>query len=134
MSKTVLFQAIQFSISAQFKCLTVLFDPLIKLYQVLPLWAKVNLGGMAMKRYLAFPKTPTLWKPRHQMVWCHIQDTRWGGVLTPQQRCSRCILKPQLTGPCGINYSHIIIYEQIYRTHRWDPNRYYQPGSEWTWK
>ena len=32
------------------------------------------------------------------LVYCQIQDTRWGS-LTPLQRCSRCILLPQPTGP-----------------------------------
>ena len=46
----VLFQTIQFNISTQFKCQAVLFDPLIGPYQVLSIWAKVNLGVMALKR------------------------------------------------------------------------------------
>ena len=31
---------------------------------------------------------------RAEMVSQHIQDTRWGVVLTYRQRCSRCILPP----------------------------------------
>ena len=34
----------------------VLFNPEIGPYQVLPLWARVELGVMAMKEHSAFPK------------------------------------------------------------------------------
>ena len=64
---------------------------------MLPLQARVDLGAMAMKGYSAFPKAPALLEPYHQIVYCHIQDTPWGG-LTPLWRCSQCILQPQLTG------------------------------------
>ena len=56
--KIVLFQTIQFSISTQFKCQTVLFDPKIRPYQVLSLQTRVDLR--AMKKYSAFPKAPLL--------------------------------------------------------------------------
>ena len=46
--------------------------------QVLPLWARVDLGAVTIKGYSAFPKDPALLEPRHQIVQCHIQDTRWG--------------------------------------------------------
>ena len=46
---------------------------------MLPLHARVDLGAMAMKGYSAFPKAPALLEPHHQIVSCHIQDTRWGG-------------------------------------------------------
>ena len=48
---------------------------------MLPLRARVDLGAMAMKGYSAFPKAPALLEPHHQIVYCHIQDTRWGVVL-----------------------------------------------------
>ena len=67
--QTVLFQTIQFSIShlfAQFKYQTVLFDPLIGPYQVLPLQDRV--GAMAMKGYSEFSKAPALLEPHHQIV------------------------------------------------------------------
>ena len=35
--------------------------------------------------------------PHHQMVWCHIQKTRWES-FTLIQRCSQHILQSQLTG------------------------------------
>ena len=66
--KTVLSQTIQFSISTQFKYQTVLFDPYIGPYQVLPLRAKVDLGAMVMKGYSEFHKAPVLLKIHHQIV------------------------------------------------------------------
>ena len=61
----ILFVTIQFSIRHSFALsyddrYSVLFDPEIGPYQVLPLQARVNLGAMAMKRYSAFPKAPVL--------------------------------------------------------------------------
>ena len=56
-SQTVLIQTVQFSISMQL----VLFDPLIGPYQVLPFQASVNLGAMAMKGCSAFPKPQHHW-------------------------------------------------------------------------
>ena len=43
-------------------------------------------------------QTPGLLAPHHQIVWDHLLDTRWRS-LTPLQKCSRSILKPQPTGP-----------------------------------
>ena len=60
--QTVLLLTINFSISTQFKCQKVIFNPLIGPCQVLPLRAKVDLGAMAMKGYSAFPKAPALLK------------------------------------------------------------------------
>ena len=37
-------------------------------YQVLPLWARVDLGAMAMKGYSAFHKTTALLEPYHQIL------------------------------------------------------------------
>ena len=42
---------------------------------MLPLWARVNLGAIAIKRYSAFPKAPDLLEPHYQIVLCHILDT-----------------------------------------------------------
>ena len=50
---------------------------------MLPLWARVDLGAMAMKGYSTFPKAPALLEPHHQIVLCHIQNTRWGGGSYP---------------------------------------------------
>ena len=75
-----------------------LFNPWIWPYQVLPRRATVDLGAMAIKGYSAFLKAPASLEPRHQIVQCHIQDTRRGEGLTPLQRRSQCILQPQPTG------------------------------------
>ena len=61
MSKTVLFQTIQFSVQKQFhftqyKYSLILFDPWIGPYQVQPLRARVDHGAMAMKGPSALPK------------------------------------------------------------------------------
>ena len=46
-----------------------------------PLQDRVNLGTMVMKEYSVFPKAPALLESHHQIVECHIQDTRWWEVL-----------------------------------------------------
>ena len=61
------------------------------------LWARLDLGVMAMKGYSAFPKSPALQKSHNQIVKCYIQDTGWRS-LTPLQRCSLCILQPRSLG------------------------------------
>ena len=60
----------------------VLFNPKPGLYQVLPFRARVDFGAMAMKEYSDFPKAPVSLEHHHQIVSCHIQDTRQEGVLT----------------------------------------------------
>ena len=59
---TVLFQPIHFSRShcTQFKCQIVLLDSLIGPFQVLPLWTRVDLGLMAMKRVLHIPESSSI--------------------------------------------------------------------------
>ena len=68
-SQTVLNQTIQFSISMQL----VQFNPQIGPYPVLPFGVKADLG--AMKGCSTFPKAPTSLEPHHQIVQCHIQDS-----------------------------------------------------------
>ena len=83
MTKTVLFQTIQFNISTHFKCqkafhfklfslvcehCLVLFDPLIGPYQVPPIRDIVDQRAMAIKEYFAFSKLPALLKPHHQII------------------------------------------------------------------
>ena len=46
----------------------VLFNPKIGHYQVLPIWARVDLAAMAIKGYSAFPKAPGLLEPYRQVV------------------------------------------------------------------
>ena len=48
-----------------------------------------------MKGYATSPKAPRV-ESHHQIILCHVQDTRWGH-LTLLQRCSRCILYPKPT-------------------------------------
>ena len=38
-------------------------------YQVIPLWARVNVEAMAMKGYFAFPKALALQEPEQQIVY-----------------------------------------------------------------
>ena len=54
--------------STQIKFQTVLFDPQIGPYQVLPLRARVDLGVMKIKAYSALPKAPALLEPHHHIV------------------------------------------------------------------
>ena len=67
---------------------------------------------MAIKGYSAFPNAPALLEHHHQIVSCHILDTRWGS-LTPLQICSRCILQPGQQGQivnlhkCNMEYIYI---------------------------
>ena len=47
-------------------------------YQVLPLWGRVDLGVIAINGHSAFSKAPALLETRYQIVYCHMQDSRWG--------------------------------------------------------
>ena len=53
---------------------------------MLPLRARVHLGARAMKEYSAFPKAPALVELHHQIVLCHIQDTRREVGVLPLRR------------------------------------------------
>ena len=67
----VQFQTIQFHMSfvcTQFKSKTVLFDPYIGPYQVIPLGNRVDLGAKIMKEYSALPTVSTLLKIHQQIV------------------------------------------------------------------
>ena len=89
MSKTVLFQVIQFIISTQLSSIL----HVGRTYQVLPLHATVDLGAMTMKGYFTFPKAPAI-----RLFGVIYQNTCWdGGGLTPLKRGSQCILQPQPT-------------------------------------
>ena len=59
---------LRYTICTHFKCQTVLFDPLMGSYQVLPIWFRVDLGVMDMKGYSTFPKAQALLEPHHQNV------------------------------------------------------------------
>ena len=51
---------------------------------MLPRRARVELGAMAMKGRLVFPKATALQEPHNQIVQCHIKGTHWGvGSVLP---------------------------------------------------
>ena len=56
---------------------------------------------------IAFSKVSALLKPHHQIIQCHIPNTRWVRGLTPLQRCSQCIVHPQ---PTGLNNICVLVY------------------------
>ena len=45
-------------VCSQFKCQTILFDPEIGPFHLLPLRTRVDLGVVVMRGYSAFPKDP----------------------------------------------------------------------------
>ena len=77
---------------------------------MLPLQAKEDLGAMAMKGYTAFPKASALLEPHHKIALCHIQVTRWSGLIL-LQRCNRCILQPQ---PTALHIIHMHMIKCIF--------------------
>ena len=86
---------------------------------MLPRRARVDLGAMAMKGYSTFPKAPQHCWNLTIRLFSVISRTLVRGGLTPLQRCSQCILQPQLTGelwykvPILINVSfHKVIFIQ----------------------
>ena len=95
------------SFFAQFAYQRVLFNPWIEANEVPPLRAQVYLGTMAIKEYSAFPNAPALLEYHHQIVQCHIQDTRWRFFFTPLQRCCHSFLLPQLT--VDTNHHHHLV-------------------------
>ena len=105
MSKTVPFQTIQIfwfkTIQFRLSMQSVLFNWSIEPYQMQPFRVWVDMGVMAMKGCSAFPKAPASLEPHHQIIYCHIQDTRWGGVL------------PLCRGAVGIFFSPIRLVKGI---------------------
>ena len=112
LSKAVPFQTIQFSISTWFKCqnryissnivshkYAILFffthrlDPI---YQMLPIRARVYLGAMAKRGTQHSPKLQYFFNSTIRLLSAIFRTFVEGG-LTPLQRCSQCILQPQLT-------------------------------------
>ena len=81
-SQTVIFQAIQFSISAQFKCQTFLSDLYIRPYHVLELPARIDLGAMIMIGTPHFTMVQHYWCFIIRLVSCVICRALGGGVLT----------------------------------------------------
>ena len=86
MSKTVLFQTIQFRISTQF---SLIWD-IDRTLSSATTRGKSGIGNGV--------GNPALLESHHQIVLRHIQDTRLGSV-TPLQRCNQCILKLKPAGP-----------------------------------
>ena len=75
LSKTFLFQALQFSQTVPIQTILfsismqlVLFNPPIGPYQVLLFWARVDLEAMSMKGCSALPKAPSSLEPHLQIV------------------------------------------------------------------
>ena len=73
---TVLFQAIQFSISTEFNSIWNIDRTLSNAI------ITMELETIALKRYTAFSQSSSTTGPPHQIVECHIQDFYWGS-LTP---------------------------------------------------
>ena len=64
MSKTVLFQAIQFIVITQFSSIS----PIDITQSGVTTPSQSEPGSIGNERYSAFPKAPALLKPRHQIV------------------------------------------------------------------
>ena len=69
-----------------------------------------------MNGYSTFPKAPALLESHHQIVLCHIQNTCLRG-LTPQQRCSQCILQSKSPGQdIDLNFlNEQLLYTDVFK-------------------
>ena len=94
--QTVLFQTIQFSISTQFKCQTVLFDIDRALSGV------TTLGKCGPGSGRNFPRSPSITGTSPSDCLVSYPGHSFVGGLTPLQTCNRCILLPQPTRPLVI--------------------------------
>ena len=76
---------------------------------------------------------------------CFVRSCKdWGMIeLDGERESGKSMLSARLDDDdddnlqiCGIKYSYLIliIFKQIYLTHRWDTNRYYHSESNWTWE
>ena len=74
---------------------------------MLPLRARVDLGAMAMKRVLRIPQSSSTAGTSPSDCLVSYPGNSLGGGVPPLQRCSQCILQPQLTGQTQIEYSFI---------------------------
>ena len=88
------FQTVQFSISRHLSSIR----PIDRIPSGAPTTSQSQSWVVAIKEHSAFPKAPALLKPHHQIAYWHIKDTRWES-LTPQQRCSLCILQSGVVAP-----------------------------------
>ena len=88
----------------------VLSNPEIGLYQVLPHWARVDLGAMTMKGHSVFPKAPISLEPHHQCLVSYLgHSLQLVYATVPADWLSiRCILQPLPTGPvCASVYVYM---------------------------
>ena len=81
-------------------------------YQMLPLQARGDLGVKAMKEYITFHKAPELLELRHQIVKCHIQDTRWSVCVGGSYSSTEMQSAYSTAGTAGLNIT-IYIYEEF---------------------
>ena len=91
MSKTVLFQTIQFSIQKTVLFQTTQFNISTHFSSIWPIDRTVwcyHFGTywIAMKRYFAFPKAPSLLEPHHQIVYCHISGHSFGKFYPSEEK------------------------------------------------
>ena len=93
--KTVLFQAIQFSISTKFNSVW----PIDRYYHSGPEWTWERLQWRGTSHS---PKLQHYWNLTIRMFSVN-QDIRWGN-FTDLHWCSRCILQPQSTGPTWLEF------------------------------
>ena len=107
--KTVLFQTIQFSVITQFSSIW----PIDRTLSGATTLSESEPGSDSNKGVLYIPQAPALLKHHHQIVWCHIQDTRWER-LTPLQKCSRCILQPSRLGKLSLKLSRPFSLQRPY--------------------
>ena len=70
---------------------------------MLPLRAREDMGAMSITGYSEFPKASALLEPYHQIVLCHIQDTRWEGVLPLCRRAVGVFYNPSRLGKHGVS-------------------------------
>ena len=94
MSKTVLFQTIQFSISTQFSSIWPIDRTLIRCYHSRPEWTWERLQWRGTPHS---PKLQHYWNLTIRLF-NDISRTLVGGGLTPLQRSTQCLLQPHLTG------------------------------------
>ena len=99
---------------------------------MLPLQVRVNLGAIAMKRYSTFPKAPGL-EPCHHCLMSYLEHSLVEDALSSLQRCSLCILQPQLTELFIISFLHknniyITLIEKTRLSFKYIPN---STRSDW---
>ena len=111
LSKTFLFQAIQFSQTVHFSIsmLLVLVNPYIGSYQVLPLWGQSGPGSDGNEGVLRIPQSSSTAETSPSDCLVSYPGHSLGGGLTPLQRCSQCILQPQLTGQIIFGLGRLLI-------------------------